>query len=100
MDIKFKILAVFIIVIQFLFLIMIALGDQGGLDLYELNMKKNHLIKANKALEIKNLSLYRGINRLKHDPIYIESIARSELGMIGKNELVYEFRKKKGKIQK
>jgi cell division protein FtsB len=32
--------------------------------------------------------LYRSIERLKSDPAYIESIARKELGMIRKEEII------------
>jgi cell division protein FtsB len=45
-------------------------------------------------LEKKNRALYGNIQRLKNDPEYIENIARTELGMVGKDELVYQFRKK------
>ncbi len=45
-------------------------------------------------LQKRNQALYRNIQRLKDDPEYIEDIARTELGMVGKDELVYQFRKK------
>jgi cell division protein FtsB len=34
------------------------------------------------------LQLYHEIERLKKDPAYIEAIARQELGLVGKNEIV------------
>ena len=35
-----------------------------------------------------NLILYSEIERLKNDSKYIENIARQELGMIGKDEVI------------
>ena len=38
--------------------------------------------------------MYTEIERLKHDPEYIENVARRELGMIGKNEVIFKVEKK------
>ena len=40
-----------------------------------------------------NLSLYREIDRLKHDSKYIEDVVRQELGLIGKDEVVFKLKK-------
>ena len=78
----------------FSFLFLIGLGDRGAVDLYQLHLRKVRLHGLSFELEKKNQALYRNIQRLKDDPEYIEDIARTELGMVGKDELVYQFRKK------
>lgn len=75
-------------------------GDYG---LYELNRMSAELetLKAENArLEEENIALYRTINRLKDDPEYIEHIARQELQMIGKDEIVFKFRKSQEEEEK
>ncbi len=37
---------------------------------------------------MENLSISIEIDRLKHDPEYIENVARKELGMIGEDEVI------------
>ena len=80
--------------ILFGFLFVIAFGERGAIDLYQLKLEKNRIHKANLALQKKNHAAYRTIQRLKHDPEFVENIARTELGMVGKNEVVI-LRKRK-----
>jgi cell division protein FtsB len=82
-------------VVLFSFLFVIGLGDRGAVDLYQLQVRKVRLDRSNLELQKKNRALYRSIQRLKHDPEFIENIARSELGMVGKDEVVFQFRKKR-----
>jgi cell division protein FtsB len=72
----------------FLFLLII-FGDKGLADLNMLKKSRESLIAQNEALMQENLSLYRSIGRLNTDPVFIENVARQELGMIGKNEVIY-----------
>ncbi|MBW1676845.1 MAG: septum formation initiator family protein [Deltaproteobacteria bacterium] len=83
------------IVVLFSFLFVIGLGDRGAVDLYQLRLKKVRLDRLNLELRKKNRALYRSIQRLKDDAEFVENIARGELGMVGKDEVVYQFRKKK-----
>jgi cell division protein FtsB len=53
------------------------------------------LSKNNDALKKENLSLYREIERLKNDPEYVEDVARKELGVIGKDEVIIKVKKRK-----
>jgi cell division protein FtsB len=95
MTTKRKIVVTTGIVVLFSFLFVIGLGDRGAVDFYQLHLRKVRLDRSNLELQKKNRVLYRSIQRLKHDPEFIENIARSELGMVGKDEVVYQFRKKK-----
>jgi cell division protein FtsB len=73
-------------------------GENGLADLYRLKTERDILLKKNDELIRKNLSLYREIERLKNDPEYVENVARNELGVIGKDEVVIKVKKgRKGK---
>jgi cell division protein FtsB len=95
MTTKRKIVVTMGMVVLFSFLFVIGLGDRGAVDLYQLHLRKVRLDRSNLELQKKNRAVYRSIQRLKHDPEFIENIARSELGMVGKDEVVYQFRKKR-----
>ena len=67
---------------------LIVFGDNGLLDLQRLRHEKTRLEGQNRQITQKNLSLYEEINRLKDDPHYIENVARQDLGMIGKEDVI------------
>ena len=70
-------------------LFFIVYGEMGLIDFYELRGKKDLVVGQNKKLEMENLALKRLSDRLeKKDPQLIDRIARDELGMIEKNELI------------
>ena len=81
--------------ILFAFLFVIAFSERGAIDLYQLHLKKVRLQRSGVVLQQENRALYDNIQRLKHDGEFIENIARTELGMVGKDEMVYQFKKKK-----
>lgn len=70
------------------FMLLIVFGDNGLVERSRLRAKEQALAVQNEALARENVSLYRTIGRLKTDPVYIESVARNELGMVGKNDVV------------
>ncbi|MBW1743324.1 MAG: septum formation initiator family protein [Deltaproteobacteria bacterium] len=82
-------------VMLFAFLFVIAFSDKGAVDLYQLHLKKVRIQRSGVALQQENRALYDNIQRLKYDGEFIENIARTELGMVGKDEMVYQFKKKK-----
>jgi cell division protein FtsB len=94
MTTKHKIVVAAGMAVLFAFLFVIGFSDRGAVDLYKLHLRKIRLNKSSLELQTKNQALYRNIQRLKNDPEFIENIARTELGMVGKDELVYQFRKK------
>lgn len=83
-----KILLSFVILLLFSLLIFIMFSDSGLADLFTLKGERDRLLQENARLKQENLKLYRTIERLKNDPEYIESIARKELGMIRKEEVI------------
>ena len=81
-------------VLLFAFLFVIAFSEKGAVDLYQLHLKKVRIERLCVDLQKQNRALYDNIQRLKNDGEYIENIARTELGMVGKDEMVYQFTKK------
>lgn len=73
-------------------LFFIIVSEHGLLDLRLLKQEKAKLVQENKRLTQENLAISIEIDRLKHDPAYIENIARHELGMIGENEIILKSR--------
>ncbi|GAI05136.1 unnamed protein product, partial [marine sediment metagenome] len=74
-------------------LFFIIFGEHGFIDLNILKTERNQLVEKNEQLTHENISLSIEIDRLKHDPKYIENIARQELGMVGEDELILKPQK-------
>jgi len=81
-------------VVIFSFFLLVIFGDDALLELNRTKIEKNLLIIKNEELARENNSMYTEIERLKHDPEYIGNVARKELGMIGKNEIIFKVEKK------
>jgi len=69
-------------------LFFIIISEHGLADLRSLKKERDQLVGENQKLTRENQAISIEIDRLKHDPGYIESIARRELGMIGKDEII------------
>jgi cell division protein FtsB len=76
----------------FSMLLLILFGDHGIADLNLLKSERDALVEKNEKLARDNLLIYDKINRLETDLEYIENVARQELGMIGKDELILKPR--------
>lgn len=76
------------ILVLFAMLLFIVFSDRGLADLYHLKSERDRLLIENERLTRANLELARTIERLNNDPAYIESVARKELGMIRKEEII------------
>ena len=87
-----KILLSFAILALGSMLFFVIFGENGLADLNLLKQERNLLLEENRALEQKNIALYREIHRLKNDLKYIESVARRELGMIRKDEVIFKLK--------
>ena len=88
-----KILLSFAILALFSMLLFIVFNEYGLADLRLLKQERDQLLQKNAQLEKENLSMYRQIDRLKNDLKFIESVARQELGMVGKDEIVFNLKK-------
>ena len=66
-------------------------SQHGLVRLYQLELEKQEVIHRINLLKRENQALLREIQRLRTDPDYIESIAREELGLVKKNDLIIRF---------
>ena len=79
----------YLIVFILLMGVLITFGDRGLIDNYRLNEKLMALKKINHGTILENIALRKNITFLREDPSYIEMMARNELGMVKKGDLVY-----------
>ena len=77
-----------IILAMFILLGLIVFSDNGLMELNRLQAEQKRISQQNIQLTKKNYHFYRIITRLKTDPLYIEHIARRELGMVGAYQMV------------
>jgi cell division protein FtsB len=78
-------IAIFLLLSLFFFIIV---SEHGLADLIFLKKERDRLVEDNERLRQDNLSISVEIDRLQHDPEYIENIARRELGMVGEGEII------------
>ena len=71
-------------------LFFIIVSEHGLADLIILKQEQKKLVEKSEGLTQENISIGIEIDRLKHDPEYIENVARKELGMIGEDEVVFK----------
>jgi len=77
-----------------IFIIMVLLtifGNKGFMDYRVLKEKQAALEETNECIMSENKELKREAILLKTDLRYIESVARRELGMVKKGDIVYQF---------
>ena len=77
--------AILLLAAVFFFIIV---SEHGLADLIFLKKERRKLVEKSLRLTRENLSISVEIDRLKHDPEYIENVARKELGMIGEDEVI------------
>ena len=97
---KRRLLIVVWLVIFFSLLLCIIFGERGVIDLYRLKSESDQLTSIADHLNKENQRLYRNIERLKNEPEYIEEIAREELGMVERDEIIYQFKEEEAKKKK
>ena len=69
----------------------IVFGKRGLLENYLVTQKLGSLREANYSVALENTKLREKIVLLKEDLSYIETVARNELGMVKKGDVVYRF---------
>ncbi len=92
MSLKKKFLLFLAILVLFNLILVVIFSDNGLVDLIMLKKEKERSSEKNREVIRENLSLYREIERLKHDPEFIGSVARKELGVVGKDEVILKPR--------
>lgn len=69
-------------------------GDRGVIHMLQLGNHKAVLLEELDTLKQKNSALGQEIDALRSDRGYIEQVARTELGMVREDELVFQFASK------
>lgn len=72
-----------------LFMLLIAFGDNGLADMNLMRSQRDRLTAENRDLMKINWELFHEKQRLEKDPVYIEHVAREELGLVAAHELVF-----------
>ncbi len=70
-------------------------GDRGILHMLKLSNQRAELVDKINKFEAQNEQLRIEISALKNDRKYIERVARTELGMVRDDELVFQFQDRK-----
>jgi cell division protein FtsB len=81
----------YLIVFLFLMALLITFGNRGIVDNYLMSKRQAQLKFQNVMIAEENDELKRKILLLRSDLTYIESIARNELGMVKKGDVVYRL---------
>jgi cell division protein FtsB len=68
-----------------------AFGERGVFHLWRLWGEKKHLEEKTFLLQKENDALRERVSRIRHDDLYLEKIAREELGLVRPGEMVYRF---------
>jgi cell division protein FtsB len=69
----------------------LAFGEQGFIRLYRMEMERQSYVERIQRLSEENQAMIEEINRLRTDMRYVEAVARKDLGLVKKNELIYRF---------
>jgi cell division protein FtsB len=70
-------------------------GPYGALKYYRVRNELQAILAQNEQLREANTALRQEIDKLGNDPAYLKEVARRQFGLIKKNEVIYEFPKKK-----
>ena len=73
------------------------IGEHGIAHLLRLRAERRALGDTAFGLLQANRRLRDAITRLKTDDVYLEGLARRQLGLVRPNELVYRFRRPEGR---
>jgi cell division protein FtsB len=83
----------YLVVFLFLMALLITFGNRGIVDNYLMSKRLAQLKSQNGIIVAESDELKRKILLLRSDLTYIESIARNELGMVKKGDVVYRLAK-------
>ncbi len=82
------------------FLWLVFAPGTGLLALWHKRAELHALQQKSARLTKENEKLHREIDRLQHDPAYLEEVARRDYGLLKKNERVYDFSKQSDEKKK
>ncbi len=90
---KKSVLKIFFMGVLLLALIVawLGFGERGFYHLYRMEQERQVYLEKIQQLEDANQELLKQIDRLRRDKEYIESVARRELNLVKKDEIIYRF---------
>ena len=88
-----KIVGRLLILFLLLMSLLITFGNRGVVDNYLMSKRLAKLKSQNTGITIENNELKKKITLLRNDINYIEMIARNELGMVKKGDVIYRWAK-------
>ena len=68
-------------------------GGRGLIQIYHLKEDRNRIQESNARLQEGNRKLTEKVTRLRNNKDEMEKVAREELGLVKKGEVVYQFEK-------
>jgi cell division protein FtsB len=74
-------------------LLFVLFGSRGLMQIYQMREERDRIQSSNARLEEENKKLAEQIHRLRTDKDEIEKVAREEMMLVGKGEIVYQFEK-------
>jgi len=92
----------FLLLIFFIFLIAYwtIFGDNGILKLRKIEQENEKVKAASEKIKAENERLKKEITLLREDRKYVEKVAREDLGMTRKDEIIYKKKQDDGKEKK
>ena len=81
----------YLAVFLFLMALLITFGNRGLVDNYLMGKRLDQLNQLNNGVTAESNELKKKIILLRNDLVYIESLARNELGMVKKGDIVYRL---------
>ncbi len=88
-----KKIIIFIVIFVCALLAFMVFGGRGLVQIYQLKAEKEKIRANNAVLREENQKLTEKIARLRHNKEEIEKIAREDLGLAKKGEIIYQFEK-------
>jgi len=83
----------YLVVFIFVMSMLITFGKRGLVDNYAMKERLMALKKSNQDISFENKELSRKVTLLRGNLQYVEMLARNELGMVRKGDLVYRYMK-------
>ncbi|HUH65727.1 MAG TPA: septum formation initiator family protein [Syntrophales bacterium] len=83
----------YLVVFILMMAVLIVFGKRGLIDNYAMKERLMALKKTNQEISIENKDLNKKVGLLRNDLQYMEMVARNELGMVRKGDLVYRYLK-------
>jgi cell division protein FtsB len=83
----------YLVVFIFVMSMLIIFGKRGLVDNYAMKERLMTLKKGNQDISLENKELSKKVILLRGDLQYLEMLARNELGMVRKGDLIYRYMK-------